>query len=176
MSADRSVDLLGIMCGGDKSTPGMRVIKVVTTEPSPYSFIFEGDKQAVDMALFEMPVSMYPLRLADRIIVYPMVDTAASQRWAAIEKINGGVTIGTMTGANSVQVEGIGREYSGSELIVPPFVVRNNAQGHDNSDPHEYYKTGDLTPLEAGDVVSLGPTIVSGAIKYVVMNWHGKGG
>ncbi|EIW19907.1 MULTISPECIES: hypothetical protein [Pelosinus] len=173
MAGGRRIDLLGIIRGDDKTTPGMRVIRVVTTEPAAYSFIFEGDKQAVDMALFEMPVSMYPLKIGDRMLVFPMVDTAASQRWAVVEKINGGVTLGTMTSGNSVQVAGIGRAYSGSELLVPPFIVRNNAQGTDPEEGHEYYRTGDLTPLQAGDLVSLMPTSVGGAIKYVVSYWLG---
>lgn len=175
--ADRSVDLLGIMRGGEQSTPGMRVIRVVTTEPAPYTFIFEGDKQAVDIALFEMPVSMYPLRKDDRMLVYPMVDTAVGQRWAVVQKLNGGMTMGTMASTSTLNVPGIDKTYGASELILPPFVVRNNARATDPHDgSHTFYVEGDLTPLEAGDLVSIAPTQVNGVIKYVVLNWHGKGG
>jgi hypothetical protein len=174
MAADRSVDLLALM-RGQQSTIGIRVIRVVTTEPAPYSFVFEGDRIAVDLALFELPVSMYLLRKGDRMLVYPMISTDAPQRWAVIEKINGGLTMAIMASANTLNVPGIDKTYGADELIIPPFIVRDNAQGHDTRDPHEYYKTGDLTQLEAGDLVSLAPTIVNGAIKYVVLNWHGKG-
>lgn len=176
MGADRSVDLLGIMRGGAPNTPGMRIIRVVTTEPDPYTFIFEGDRQAVDVDLFEMPISMYPLRKGDRMLVYPLIDTGASQRWVAIEKINGGVTLGIMQSATSLTVPGIDKVYGADELMLPPFVVRNNAQATDPEPGHEYYVIGDLTPLEAGDVVSLQPTYWDGQKKYVVLYWHGKGG
>jgi hypothetical protein len=154
----------------------MRIIRVATTEPAPYTFVFEGDRVAVDMALFEMPVGMYPLRRGDRLLVYPLIDNGVSQRWAVIEKIDGGACLATMKGANSCQVAGIGREYGSNDLLVPPFIVRNNTRAADPHDgSHTFYIDGDLTPLQAGDLVSLTPTQVGGAIKYVVSYWLGGG-
>lgn len=177
MPTDRTVDLLGLIRGPKQDTSqGIRVVRVVTTEPAPYTFIFEGDTVAVDMALFEIPVGMYPLRRGDRLLAYPMIDKGISQRWAVIEKIDGGACLATMTGASSCQVAGIGRPYTGADLLIPPYIVRNNVRASDPHDgSHTFYVDGDLTPLQAGDIVSLTPVRVNGAIKYVVSYWL-KGG
>lgn len=148
---------------------GMRVVTVVTTEPNEYTFVFEGDKVAVDMALFEMPVTMYPLRKGDRLLAFPLIDTETSQRWAVVEKITGGVTLATMTSGSTLQVAGIDKEYGAEELILPPYFSVSDAYGMDSRDPHTYLLISDIRPLQAGDMVSLSPTIVNGKIKYVVL-------
>lgn len=174
----RAVDLYNLIAraGGGDTSPGLRIIRVVTTEPHPITFVFEGDKQAIDLDLFEIPVSFYPLRKNDRIFVFPITETADAQRWGALEKLTGGSAMGTMEGADSLRIDGVEKVYQADELILPPYIVSNNAQGTDPEEGHEYYRTGDLRPLEAGDRVCVVPTYSEGKIKYVVMNWYRKGG
>lgn len=179
MAGDKAVDLLGIIkrhVGGD-TTPGLRIVRVVTTEPNPITFVFEGDSKAVAMSLFEIPISLYPLRRGDRLFVYPITETGESQRWGALEKLTGGAAMGTMQSPTSVLLDGIDKVYGPGELIVPPYIIRNNARASDPHDgSHTFYVDGDLTPLEAGDRVSVAPSFVNGGIVYVVFNWYGKGG
>jgi len=136
----------------DKNGPGLKVIKVVTTEPAPYTFVFEGTAQALDIDLFEIPVNCYPLVSGDRLLVQQLIGTADSMRWGAIAKLNQAVTLATVASGSSVQVEGIGRPYGADDLILP--------QGG---------------TLPAGYRVSLLPTRVGDAIKYAVLNIHEGG-
>lgn len=177
-SARRAVDLLKLIRkeGGGDTSPGLRIVEVATTEPHPITFVFEGDNQAVDLDIFEIPVSLYPLRLGDRLFVFPITETADTQRWGALEKLTGGVTMGTMQSANSLKIDGVDKVYGAGELILPLYIVRAIATASDPQGGPSWHLEGDLTPLEAGDRVSLAPTYVGGGIKYVVLNWYGKGG
>ena len=147
---DKAVDLLATLRGqGKKNQGGLKVIKVQTTEPNAITFTFEGSNQALDLDIFEIPVSCYPLRRNDRLLVYPIVGDENSQRWAAIEKINGGpVTMATMQSSSSLRISGIDKTYSSSDLILP--------QGS----------------LIAGARVSIAPTWDGGRIKYVILERH----
>lgn len=155
--------------GGDANAPGLKVIQVVTTEPAPYTFTFEGTAHALDMDLFEIPVNCYPLVPGDRLLVLPMVGTTDSMRWGAITKLNGGVTIATMTGENSLQVEGIGRQYTADDLYVPPFVAVESIDVSTIGGPALQGTKVNIRPLQAGDVVSIAPTGTVGNIKYAIL-------
>lgn len=174
----RAVDLYKLIAaaGGGDAAPGLRIVRVATTEPHPVTLVFEGDSQAIDLELFEIPVSLYPLRKDDRMFVFPVTRPADAQRWGALEKLTGGMALGTMQGAASLRLDGVEKVYGADELILPPYIVASDAQGIDPEEGHEYYKTGDLRPLEAGDRVSVAPASSGGKIKYVIMNWYGKGG
>lgn len=177
-AARRAVDLYKLIAaaGGGDTSPGLRIVRVTTTEPYPVTFLFEGDNQAIDSDLFEIPASLYPLRKDDRYFVFPITDAANAQRWGALEKITGGTAMGTMQSGSTVLIDGVDKVFGAEELVLPPYIVANNAQGTDPEEGHEYYKTGDLRPLEAGDRVSLEPTYINGQVKYVLLNWYGKGG
>lgn len=141
-----SVALLKAMRGPKPKEPGLLIIRVNTTEPQPFTFVFEGGEQALDLDFFEIPVSLYPLRKGDRLLVFPLVGTENGQRWAAMEKLNGGVTFATMKSSSSLQIDGIPKTYTASDLVI----------GSDH-------------PLAAGDLVALLPTLVGSKIKYVVV-------
>lgn len=156
---DYSAGILKLLGGGggasdnnEANGPGLKVIKVVTTEPAPYTFVFEGTAQALDIDLFEIPVSCYPLVPGDRLLVQQMVGSNDSMRWGALSKLTQGVTLASVVSATSVQVEGIGRPYEASDLVLP--------QG---------------ASLPAGYKVSLYPTAVGDTIKYAVLNIHEGG-
>lgn len=88
------VDLLKLMRKNqEKDTTGLRVAKVNTTEPDPVTFIMEGSDLVLDIDLFEVPPEMYPLRVDDLLIAYPMVGGDNNHRWALIEKISGGIPV-----------------------------------------------------------------------------------
>lgn len=157
MDVDYSAAILKLMNGDNNSSDpangtGLKVIKVVTTEPAPYTFVFEGTAQALDMDLFEIPVGCYPLVPGDRLLVQQMVGSNDSMRWGALVKLTRGVTMASVISATSVQVEGIGRPYEAGDLVLP--------QG---------------ASLPAGYRVSLYPTAVGDTIKYAVLNIHEGG-
>ncbi|MGG3803174.1 hypothetical protein [Metabacillus fastidiosus] len=127
---------------------GITVVKQVTSQPD--TFVVEGSKIPLDADLFDFPTDVYPLRVNDRYYVMPIVTVTAKQRWAILQKLTGGVTIGTMVSPSSVQVSGVSRAFGGSELILPSY------------------------PLIPGDKVSLAPTwdISEGKVKYVILEKH----
>jgi hypothetical protein len=181
---DKSTALLKLL-RGPKEAIGLKVIKVKTTEPDPITFVFEGTPLALDIDIFEIPVNMYPLRSNDRLLVFPIVGEGDAQRWAALEKINGGVTLATMAGPSSLKIAGVGKTYGASDLIIPPyFAVSNSSSRYTDSDTDtlddgtrnkttnysDYYlQAGDIRPLNAGDKVSIAPTLEGGKIKYVIL-------
>lgn len=146
-TVDRSVGLLRLMRGEHREQEpiGIKIITVQTTDPSPLTFTFDGTPVALDIDIFEIPVSLYPLRKGDRLFVFPLVGRENGQRWAALEKINGGVTMATMTSASSLKVAGIDKTYGAADLVLP--------------------RAG----LQAGDQVSITPTLVGSKIKYVIL-------
>jgi len=143
--SDRSVDILKLM-RGDKSTPGLKIVKVNTTDPFPLTFLFEGTKLALDAPIFEIPVAFYPFKEGDRLLAYQMVGKGASQRWGLIQKLNSGVIFATMVNANSLTIDGISHTYNSSDLIIPTAFS-----------------------LIAGNRVSLLPTWDAGKVKYVII-------
>lgn len=162
---DKTVDLLATIRGQQKKNQGgLKVIKVQTTEPNAITFTFEGSTQALDLDIFEIPVSCYPLRRNDRLLVYPIVGDENSQRWAAIEKINGGaVTMATMQSSSSLRISGIDKTYTSSDLIIPPYLAVGN------STSNGYLVGSNIRPLQNGDRVSIAPVIDGGRIKYVIL-------
>ncbi|XJZ25944.1 hypothetical protein ACF5W4_11080 [Bacillota bacterium Lsc_1132] len=165
---DSTVALLQLMRGPQPDQAAFKILKVVTTEPDPYTFVFEGTPQALGMALFEIPIGLYPLRAGDRLLVFPLVGNPEGMRWAAVEKINGGVVMATMQTATSLLVGGIGREYTAADLIIPPYFSVSDANSQYQTSDF-YLKSGDIRPLKAGDLVSIAPTLVNGQIKYVIL-------
>jgi hypothetical protein len=148
------------------------VVQVNTTVPNPYTFTFEGSPVVIDMPIFEVPVDMYPLRLGDTFLAYPIIGGDASQRWGLLAKITGGVVFATMTGATACQVSGIGRVYESGDLVIPPYFSVSDAtttDDHPSTGYHTYHKIDDIRPLQAGDVVSLLPTLSNGKIKYAII-------
>jgi hypothetical protein len=166
------------MLRGGETPPGLKVVKVNTTEPNPFTFVFEGSPVVVDMPIFEVPVEMYPLRLGDRFLAFPIIGGDASQRWGLLEKITGGIVFATMTGGSSCRVEGIGRDYGASDLIIPDYFAVSDATDYDSDSPeagHDYLRITDIRPLSAGDKVSLYPTLDGGKIKYTILQWYKEG-
>lgn len=161
---DKTVDLLAKIRGKGKSQDGLKVIKVQTTEPNAITFTFEGSNDALDLDIFEIPVSCYPLRRNDRLLVFPLVGDGNSQRWAVIEKINGGaVTMATMQSSSSLKINGIDKTYGSNDLIVPPFLAVGN------STSNSYLVGSNIRPLQSGDRVGIAPVIDGGRIKYVIL-------
>lgn len=149
---DKTLDILRVI-RGPKDQVGLKIIRVNTADPAPITLVFEGTPLPLDLEVFEIPVSCYPLRKDDRLLAFPLVGNENGQRWAALTKLNGGVIMATMTGATSCQVEGIGREYVSQDLIIPPYFAVNDV----------------IRPLQTGDRVSLLPTLEGLAIKYVIL-------
>lgn len=175
---DKTVDILKIIRGA-KDQAGLKIVKINTTDPDPITLVFEGTPLPLDLDIFEIPVSCYPLRKGDRLLAFPLVGQENGQRWAIITKLNGGVVMATMTGATSCQVVGIGRPYTAQDLIIPPyFAVSDEYKVYEDSytakptDP-PYLVYTDIRPLGAGDKVGLAPTYVMEGevmkIKYVII-------
>lgn len=166
---DRAVDLLKLIRAG-ASSPGLRVVKVSTTDPNPITLCFEGTQLALDLDIFEVPISLYPLRTGDRFFSFPIV---GNNRWGLLEKLNGGVAMGTMASSSSLRIDGINKTYGSSDLIIPPYISVGNTSSH-YSDPDgtsdNYIKAGNIRPLTAGDRVSIAATWESSKIKYIILN------
>lgn len=153
--ADKSVDLMALIRKGkdpggtttQDDTSGFKILRVVTSEPAPYTFVFEGTQQALDFELFEIPVSCYPLAVGDRFLVFPIV--GQGMRWAVFSKLNQGTPVAAVISTTELQVEGIGRTYGAADLVYPE---------------------GGSLPI--GKYVSLQPTYVGGRVKYVVVETH----
>lgn len=186
--ADKTVDLLNLMRGPRDTAPGLHIIIVNTTDPAPITFLFEGTPLPLDLDLFEVPVSCYPLRKGDRLLAFPLIGKGASQRWGVIQKINGGAVMATMTGATSCQVTGIGRAYTAQDLIIPEFFAVKAAYNDTTdwqigvsskapatpkqvvyADYTEQAKNWVTRPLKAGDLVTIAPTLEGVKIKYVII-------
>jgi hypothetical protein len=145
MATNRAVDILAIFRGdGKQHLPGVKIVKVATSEPAPITFVFEGATEALDLALFEVPVDFYPLRVGDRLLVFPMIGSTNGQRYAVLQKLNGGLVFGT---------------YSGGKITVPNLTK-----------PIEgFKKPRDMTLLD-GDQVAVMPYLEGATIKYAIMN------
>lgn len=175
----RGVDTLKKIRGPDNGTLGLRIIKVVTSGTAP-TFVFEGGKQALDLDIFEIPVACYPLKEGDRLLVYPLVDTGAGQRWAAVENLNGGLAMATMQGPDSLIIDGVVGVYGAADLIIPPYFAVKSAETVDPAlpepgnvaaawEPNGTLHPDVIRPLKAADRVSVAPTWSGGKIKYVIL-------
>lgn len=148
---DKAVDLLKLLRGKDgkdgaNASGGLRIVTAVTSDPSPITFVFEGTSLALDIDVFRVPVSVYPICAGDKFLASPMVGNN-TQRFGIIAKINNGVVMGTMLTPTTCQVPGIGRPYTAADLIIPK-----------------------QTPT-VGDKVTLVPTMVGGTIKYAIQQY-----
>lgn len=160
MAVDKSVDLLNLLRGGANGSPGLRIVTVNTAAPYATTFMFEGTQLALDIDVFEVAASCYPLLTGDKLLAYPLVN-AGGQRWALITKLNDcGVYMGTMQSSTSVLLDWAGEAV---EAKAPPYVVVSNAaaDGKLTSD--------DVRPLQAGDRVAVS-TYWDGGVKYVILN------
>lgn len=157
-----SVDTLNKLRGKPPRGIGeLRIARVVTSDPDPVTFVMEGTETALDASIFTIPCSVYPICKGDTFYVLPIAGSD-NQRWGIISKINGTNAVGTMTSASACQVPGIGRPYTASELLLPPYIA-------DNGNLH----TGGYTrPLKAGDRVILFPVVIDGVVKYAVANHY----
>lgn len=170
MPGDRSIDLLKIVRGGQDGT-GIRIAKVETSEPNAITLSFEGTALALDLEIFEIPVSLYPLKPGDRFFTFPIIGNGTN-RWGLLEKINGGnVVLATMQDGSSLKIDGIEKIYTSDDLIIPPYVSVSDASSkHIDSD--YYLQSGDIRPLQAGDRVSISATLDNGKIKYIILNLY----
>ncbi|MEG1083985.1 MAG: hypothetical protein RSE04_06045 [Hydrogenoanaerobacterium sp.] len=158
---DKAVDILKLLRGQDGkngtrgSSGSLRIVRAVTTDPSPVTFVFEGTSLALDIAIFEMPISLYPICAGDKFLASPLVGNNA-QRWGIVSKINNGFAVGKMLSATSCKVEGIGRPYTSADLLIPPYVA----------------DSGSCRKLKAGDKVVLIPTKAGNKVKYAITNYY----
>lgn len=156
---DQAVDLLKLLRGkngadGADGYGGLRVVKAVTTDPSPVTFVFEGTSLALDMEVFEVPVSVYPICSGDKFLASPIIGSGTN-RWGITTKLSNAAVVGTMVSATSCTVPGIGRPYTSADLLIPPWVA----------------DSGSSRKLRAGDKVLLVPTKDGGKIKYAVTQY-----
>lgn len=155
---DKAVDLLKLLRGGNgkdgANGGGLRVVKAVTTDPSPTTFVFEGTSLALDLDVFEVPVSVYPICSGDKFLASPLIGNSMN-RWGIVSKINNGAVVGTMVSATSCTVSGIGRPYTSADLLIPPWVA----------------DSGSSRKLKAGDRVLLTPTGNSKQVKYAISQY-----
>lgn len=168
---DNSVDLLNLMrgrnsaAGGNIASPGLRVVVVATSDPHPLKLVFEGTPLALDPDIFEIPVSLYPLKPGDRILAYSMLGTNLSQRWGLLSKLNGGpVYMATMQGPDSLIIDGIDKTYISQDLVIPQYIAVNNTAVGGN------LQAEDIRQLQAGDRVGISAIWDSDRIKYVIVN------
>lgn len=158
---DKAVDLLKLLRGQNGknsaggSGGGLRIVRAVTTDPSPVTFVFEGTSLALDIAVFEMPISLYPVCAGDKFLASPLIGNN-TQRWGIVSKINNGFAVGKMLSATSCQVEGIGRPYTSTDLLIPPWVA----------------DSGSSRKLKAGDTVVLVPVKAGGKVMYAISNYY----
>jgi hypothetical protein len=145
MATDKAAKLLKLLrkqATGDDVQDGLKIIQVKTTDPDPLTFVFEGTPLALDQEIFEIPVSCYPLIKGDRLLVYPMVEGGAANRWGAVAKLNRGTAAGTMKTADTLRINGIDHDYKKDVLLLPK------------------------EPPAAGDDVLVFPVEEGGKIKY----------
>lgn len=149
---DRAVDILKIIRGNSAKggsndvSSGIRIIRAVTTDPNPVTFVFEGTSLALDIDVFEIPITLYPICVGDRFLTSPIVGQN-TQRWGVTAKINNGFVTGTMQSATTCKVEGVGRTYTSAELLIPSYV-------------------------SVGDKVLLLPTLEGNKIKYAILEHY----
>lgn len=171
MAEDTSMKLLGIMRGLQApGVTGLKVVRVDATDPNPVTFVFEGTQLAIDIDIFEVPISAYPLRKGDRFLAFPLIGEGASQRWGLVEKLTGGVVLATMQSATSLKIDGITKTYVAADLVIPPyFAVSDSAAQYETS--ALFLVKAAVRPLQNGDKVSIAPTWDEAAkkVKYVIL-------
>jgi hypothetical protein len=173
---DKTLQLLKILAGlgGNKGEGlGLRIAEVKTTEPNDVTLVMAGTAIALDLDIFEVPVDLYPLRVGDKLLAFPLVATDGG-RWAAMAKLNGGLVMATMQGADSLQPDGMDVTYAADRLIIPPyFAVSDDASTYTDTGggtSSEYLLKPAIQPLQGGDRVSIAPTLDGDTIKYVILN------
>lgn len=151
---DKAVDLLKLLRGknGTNGYGGLRIVNAVTTDPNPVTFVFEGTSLALDIDVFEVPISVYPVCAGDKFLASALIGNNTN-RWGILAKINNGAAVGSMISSTTCQVPGIGRPYTSADLLIPPWVADNGAS----------------RKLKSGDQVVLLPTKVGGKIKYAIL-------
>lgn len=151
-NTDKTLQLLKLLSnlgGGGKQDLGLRVVTIKTSDPYDVTLVMEGTDLALDLDIFEVPAAFYPLLEGDRLLAYPLINTAGG-RWGLIAKLNAPqVTLATMRTGYTAQPDGSAATY---EVIVP------------------YGMT-----LAAGDRVAIAPTLQGGQIAYVVLNRYEGG-
>lgn len=159
---DKAVDLLKLLRGNNGKdgvsgeNNGLRIIRTVTTDPNPVTFVFEGTSLALDIDVFEIPINLYPICAGDRFLTSPIVGHN-TQRWGVISKINKGFVTGTMQSGTTCKVDGIGRTYTSADLLIPSYV------------PEDIYGN---RSLKNGDTVVLLPTLVGSKVKYAILEHY----
>lgn len=176
---DKTVDLLNLIKDPQPS-PGLRIAKVVTTVPNPITFTFEGEKLALDLDIFEVPIACYPLKVGDRLLVMALAGKTLGNRWGVVDKLNSSPPyMATMKSATTLQVDDMEPTFTAAELIIPPYVVVSAEQDrYTDVDPggttySPYFLEGGdkvVRPLKAGDRVAITPTVDGGKLKYIILN------
>ncbi|TVX92228.1 hypothetical protein [Paenibacillus agilis] len=153
VQTDKTLQLLKLLAGlGGNPADGLalRIAEVKTTEPDEVTLIMSGTNIALDLDLFETPVDVYPLRVGDRLLVYPLV-TMDSGRWAVLAKVTSGKVMATMKSANSLQPDGMAITYNVDRLLIPADFT-------------------DVRQLKAGDRVGIAPVVDGDRLKYMILN------
>jgi hypothetical protein len=68
------------------ATDGLRIVNVVTTAPHPVTFVFEGTQLALDINMFILANTCYPINSGDRFFALPIVGDSYN-RWGLIGKV-----------------------------------------------------------------------------------------
>ncbi|MHB1167340.1 MAG: hypothetical protein ACYC0N_02230 [Carboxydocellales bacterium] len=161
----KAVNLLRLLRGSPGEIPGLRVVTVKTAEPDEVTMAFEGTPLALDLDIFEIPVSCYPLRKGDSFLSFPIAGGGTAPRWGLLEKLNGGPSyLATMQTATSLKIDGSDKVYTVTDLVIPQYLVVSNGSANG------YLLAADIRPLQAGDRVAVVPTWDSGQVKYVITN------
>jgi hypothetical protein len=79
---DGSVRLLKTLRGRQPEAAAMKIVKAATAS----TLVFEGDTQALDLDLFEIPTALTPLEAGDRFFTFPLAGDG--MRWAVLQRIN----------------------------------------------------------------------------------------
>jgi hypothetical protein len=159
-STDKTLPWLALLAGlgkdtGAGSSPGLQIAQIKTTEPDEVTLVLTGTALALDLDLFDVPVSVHPLRVGDRLLALPVGDTG---RWSLLVKLGGGVTLATMQSASSLTIDGMPGTYGADRLVLPAGVLNTDGSG------------GVSRALRSGDRVSIAPMQDGEVIKYVILN------
>lgn len=89
MANNKVAEMVSMMrkAGGATAGTGLKIVRVNTAAPKPVTFIFEGTKLAIDIDIFEVPASAYPLTKGDRFFALPIIGNGDNQRWGLITKL-----------------------------------------------------------------------------------------